>query len=213
MLRNILSARRRTPPALGRRHASHTRARSRGQHGFPGAHQCAPGRQHVPGVPPSVVEQRYSRHSRHRPRKTRSCEHRGRRPLKATRTPRIDDAQEAAIVAYPAPPSRPAATTTCLTHLPPWWASSRAATAASALSNHDQSDVKKRRPKSAVTIMAISGPRSQRTLQSAVRVRERDHAYSSRRHMCGNFIRHHTVTGRRYTRVIDTPLRLVKSRF
>ena len=161
MLRNILSARRRTPPALGRRHASHTRARSRGQHGFPGAHQCAPGRQHVPGVPPSVVEQRYSRHSRHRPRKTRSCEHRGRRPLKATRTPRIDDAQEAAIVAYPAPPSRPAATTTCLTHLPPWWTSSRAATAASALSNHDQSDVKKRRPKSAVTWrfldLAVSG--------------------------------------------------------
>ena len=212
MSRTAHSARRIGPPHFGRRHAGHTRARSRYHHGFPGAHQCAPGRQHVPGAPPAVVEQRYSRHSWHRPRKTRSCEHRGRRPLKATRTPRIDDAQEAAIVASPAPPSRPAATTTCLTHRQPWWTSSRAATAPSALSNHDQSDVKKRRPKSAVTWrfldLAVNG------LCTALCVSVgRDHAYSSRRHMCGNCICHHTVTGRRYTQLTDTPLRLVKSKF
>lgn len=52
-------------------HAGHTRAHSRCQRGLPGAHQCVPGRQHVPDELPTAVEQRYNRHSRRSPLRIR----------------------------------------------------------------------------------------------------------------------------------------------
>ena len=74
------------PPHFGRRHAGHTRARSRYHHGFPGAHQCAPGRQHVPGELPAAVERRYSRQSRHSSHKSRPREPTGSIALDASPT-------------------------------------------------------------------------------------------------------------------------------
>ena len=62
---------------------------------------------------------------------------------------------------YPGPPSSPPATKSCHMHSYPWWSSSRAASRPSARSKLEQSDLKKRCPKSAVIQrrpdLAVSG--------------------------------------------------------
>ena len=62
------------PIVFGRRHASHTRAHSRCQHGFPSAPQRVPGCQHVALPLLAVVMQRWSRHRRLTTRQTRASE-------------------------------------------------------------------------------------------------------------------------------------------
>ena len=109
--------------------------------------------------------------------------------IAVTRTDR-----SAATVASRAHPSPPQATTTCQAHHPPWWTSRRAATAPSARSNHEQSDIKARRPSHCCDI-AAARPRSQRTLHDAELARERTHAYSSRRRASPDDIHPHPVTG------------------
>ena len=104
------------PNSGGVRHAGHTRARSRCQHGFPSAPQRVPGCQHV-ALPLLAVEmQRLSRHRRLTTRQTRASERCFRPPGRRPKVLCEKTDANAATVACRGPPSSPPATKSCHMH-------------------------------------------------------------------------------------------------
>ena len=212
MSRTAHSARRIGPPHFGRRHAGHTRARSRYHHGFPGAHQCAPGRQHVPGELPAAVEQRYSRQSLSKPPQ---LSHKSRPRGASLSTRRLPGIRQVSltdgtmplrlsltILAHPQLPARALRT-----------AGRYGAAVEPSQSPQPAQTTRTVAIKNAALKSAVTALRSQRTLRHAVLVRERSHDHTSCIRTGPDCSRPQLLSGRRCTRLTVTCLRPAESRF